>query len=94
MTPYLLRHRRSSKTNSGEAQSRAFGVFWDRVQEQARKQVEAMKGHTVVTLTPEQKAEWRKRDTPHIEEWIKSIPGGEKVYVKLVELIKQVEAGN
>ena len=82
------------QANSGEAQSRAFGAFWDRVQEETRKQVEATKGHTIVTLTPEQMAEWRKRDTPHIEEWIKSIPGGEKVYVKFAEIIKQVEAGN
>ena len=82
------------EANSGEAQSRAFGAFWDRVQDEARKQVEATKGHTVVTLTPEQTAEWRTRDTPYIEDWIKTIPGGEKVYLKYAELIKQVEAGN
>ena len=86
--------RKIIDANSGEAQSRAFGAFWDRVQDETRKQVEGMKGHTVLSLTPEQTAEWRKRDTPIIEEWIKTIPDGEKVYAKYAELIKQVEAGN
>ena len=85
--------RKIIEANSGEAQSRAFGVFWDRVQNEMRMQVEATKGHTVITLTPEQMAEWQKRDTPLIEEWVKTIPGGEKVYKKYAELIKQVETG-
>lgn len=46
--------RRALDANSGEAQSRAFGEFWDKVQEEGRAGVKAEAGQTMVTLTPTQ----------------------------------------
>lgn len=86
--------RKIIEANSGEAQSRMFGAFWDRVQDEWRQKVKGMKDHTVVSLTAEQTAEWRKRVAPLAEEWIKNTPDGEKVYAKYTELVNQLEAGN
>ena len=41
--------------HSGEAQSRKFGQFWDRVQDQARETVRKQPGHTIVTLSPKRR---------------------------------------
>lgn len=84
--------RKIIDANSGEAQSRLFGAFWDRQQDEWRQKVKGMKDHTVVSLTPEQTTEWRKRLAPVIEEWIKDTPDGDKLYKKYAEIINQVEA--
>ena len=84
--------RKIIDANSGEAQSRLFGAFWDRQQDEWRQKVKGMKDHTVVSLTPQQTTEWRKRLAPVIDEWIKDTPDGDKLYKKYTEIIKQVEA--
>jgi TRAP-type C4-dicarboxylate transport system substrate-binding protein len=71
--------RRAIDAASGEAQSRAFGQFWDRVQEQGRAMVKAEAGQTVVTLSPAQAESWRRRLAPIGEEWAASAPDGRKV---------------
>lgn len=81
-------------SNSGEAQSRIYGAFWDRVQDEWRQKVKGMSDHTVVTLTPEQTAEWRGRLASIKDEWIKRTPDGEKVYAKISEILKQVQSDN
>jgi len=71
--------RRALDANSGEAQSRAFGQFWDKVQEEGRAMVKAEAGQTMVTLAPAQAESWRKRLAPIGEEWAASTPDGKKV---------------
>ena len=83
--------RKIIDANSGEAQSRLFGAFWDRVQDEWRQKVRGMKGHTVVSLTPEQTNEWRKRLSPVINEWIKDAPDGDRLFKRYAEIVKQVE---
>jgi TRAP-type C4-dicarboxylate transport system substrate-binding protein len=71
--------RRAIDAASGEAQSRAFGQFWDRVQEEGRAMVRAAADQTIVTLSPTQAESWRRRLAPIAEEWAASAPDGRKV---------------
>jgi TRAP-type C4-dicarboxylate transport system substrate-binding protein len=79
--------------NSGEAQTRVFGRFWDGVNDEARNAVKASGKHTVVDLSPEQTAKWRAMVAPITEDWAKTTPGGEKVLSTFRELIDKVKAG-
>jgi len=65
--------------NSGAEQSRRFGVFWDKVQDGAREDVRKTPGHAIVTLSPKQSEEWRRRLMPIWDQWIKETPDGQKV---------------
>jgi len=80
--------------NSGEAQSRKFGAFWDAVNQEGRVLVQS-KGerHTIVKLTAEQEAAWRAKTEPVVADWVKSTPDGEKVLAKYHELLAAVQAG-
>jgi TRAP-type C4-dicarboxylate transport system substrate-binding protein len=70
--------RKALEENSGEAQSRAFGAYWDRQDDGVREQVKAMANHTVVELTPAQHAAWKRKSAPGIEALIKERPGSER----------------
>jgi TRAP-type C4-dicarboxylate transport system substrate-binding protein len=72
--------RKMLAASSGEAQSRAFGAFWDKVQDGARAEIKASRDHTVVDLTVAQDKSWRERLAPITAEWIKTAPDGAKVY--------------
>jgi TRAP-type C4-dicarboxylate transport system substrate-binding protein len=80
--------------NSGEAQSRKFGAFWDAVNQEGRSLVQS-KGekHTIVKLTQEQAASWRERTTPVVADWVKGTPDGDKVLAAYRELLAAVQAG-
>jgi TRAP-type transport system periplasmic protein len=65
--------------NSGEAQSRAFGAFWDKVDQEGRDDVRKLPGHQIAELSPAQKEAWRKKIEPLVAEWTKSTPDGAKV---------------
>jgi TRAP-type C4-dicarboxylate transport system substrate-binding protein len=71
--------RKVLEANSGEAQSKAFGAFWDRVAEEGRADTRKSGKHSVVTLSPEQDKKWRATIGPVVQEWAKSTPDGEKV---------------
>jgi len=80
--------------NSGEAQSRQFGVFWDSVQDEGRQMVKALGGkHTIVTFTPEQEKVVREKIAPITAEWAKDTPGGDKALSTFRELLAKVKAG-
>jgi len=71
--------RKALDDNTGEAPVREFGLFWDRIDEEARAGVKAMPGHTVKTMTPAEFAPWRERVEPTLADWVKETPNGGKV---------------
>jgi TRAP-type C4-dicarboxylate transport system substrate-binding protein len=81
------------EANSGEAQSKAFGAFWDRISEEGRSDVRKTGKHTIVTLSPEQQSKWQATITPVVQEWTKSTPDGDKVLSTYRGLIQKVRSG-
>jgi TRAP-type C4-dicarboxylate transport system substrate-binding protein len=79
--------------NSTEADSRAFGAFWDRIQAESREMVKVSGKRTVVELTPDETAKWRNRVLPVHADWIKSTPNGDKLLAQFNELLAEVRAG-
>jgi TRAP-type transport system periplasmic protein len=80
--------------NSGEAESRAFGRFWDQVVKEGEANTLKLPGHTLVHLTPEQQKKWHDRIAPIADEWAKSMPNGDKVMAAYKELLAKVKAGS
>ena len=74
--------RAALERHSGEAESRAFGAFWDRQDDQVRDRVRAMDNHTVVDLTPEHYAAWKRKVAPAIDRLVQARPGGEAYLAK------------
>lgn len=81
------------EANSGEAQTRRFGAFWDSVYEEGRAQVKATGKHTIVSLSPDQADKWRELVTPVRDEWTKSTPDGERVLAEFRRQLGLVKAG-
>lgn len=80
--------------NSGEAESRVYGKFWDDVDNEGRQSVEALGSkHTIVTLPAATEAKWRVAVTPVIDEWVKSTPDGAKVLAAFRAETAKVKAG-
>jgi TRAP-type transport system periplasmic protein len=75
--------------NSGEAQSRRAGVILDQLQAKVRTDLQAAKGQTVVSLTPEQAKKWQADVTPLIEAWANTDDSHRKVLTKARELAVQ-----
>jgi TRAP-type C4-dicarboxylate transport system substrate-binding protein len=48
-------------------------------------------GHTFGTLSPEEKARWRKATQPVTDAWIAKTPNGKALYEEAVALIKKYE---
>ena len=66
--------------NSGEAESRIYGAFWDDVNREGRDMVKALGDkHQIVTLPRDIEAKWREKVAPVIEDWVKTTPNGDKV---------------
>jgi TRAP-type C4-dicarboxylate transport system substrate-binding protein len=70
--------RRALDANMGEAPSREFGQFWDKVQAEGRADVAALRGHTIRDLAPGEVVRWRERLENVNVEWARSVSGGEK----------------
>lgn len=81
------------ESNSGEAQSRAFGAFWDRINEEGRADVRKAGKHTIVNPSAEQLKKWHSQIEPVVQEWTKSTPEGERVLSTYRGLIQKVRAG-
>jgi TRAP-type C4-dicarboxylate transport system substrate-binding protein len=77
-----------------EAETRKFGEFWDKINDDTAAQVKGMAGHDVVKPTASQLASWRKRMASLTDEWVKATPGGDKVLAKYKELLAQVAKGS
>jgi TRAP-type transport system periplasmic protein len=80
--------------NAGEAQSRAFGAYWQNLDVEVRAEYKDKPGHTTVTLTPAQTAEWKKKlEIGVTERWVKETPGGEATLAAYRSLLADVTAG-
>ena len=80
--------------NSGEAQSRVYGKFWDDVDGEGRDATKALGAkHQFVNLPPEIEAKWREAITPLTADWVKATPYGEKVLSTFRAKIAEVRAG-
>jgi hypothetical protein len=79
--------------NSGEAASRAFGKFWDRVAQEGREATLKRPGYMSLHLTAAQAADWHNRLAGIADEWAKSLPGGDKVLAAYREFISEAKAG-
>jgi len=71
--------RNAISDNVSEAQTRAFGAYFDDQAQQSRAPVAASDKHKVVRLTAQQSAAWEKRFAPVLAEWAKERAGGEAV---------------
>lgn len=66
--------------NSGEAESRVFGKFWDDVDDEGREMVKALgPKQQIISQSPEIEAKWRAAVSPVINDWVKATPDGDKV---------------
>jgi TRAP-type transport system periplasmic protein len=86
--------RRIIDANSGEAESRRFGQFWDRNANEVRAEVKAMSGHTVVAPSAAQVEGWRGKTAPVIDAWVKATPDGEKILGAFRTTLAKVKAGS
>ncbi len=81
--------------NSGEAESRVYGKFWDDVDNEGRDMVKALGDkHQIVPLPPAIEAKWRAAVAPVIDDWVKTTPDGAKVLAAFRSEIAKVTAGN
>ena len=62
--------------HSGEAFSRQFGAFWDRVQEGDRKPVVASGKHSAYVVSEQEVAKWSKVLNGVTEKWVKDTADG------------------
>ena len=66
--------------NGGEQQSALWGDFYDRLDQTSRAAVEAKKGrHTIVVPSKAEADAWRAKISPVLDDWAKSVKGGEQV---------------
>ena len=79
--------------NSGEAESKRFGAFWDSEQDRGRNAVKAMAGHTVVTLSPEQETRLREKFAPIRDAWTSKTPNGAAVLDSYTKLLAEARSG-
>jgi TRAP-type C4-dicarboxylate transport system substrate-binding protein len=85
------RGRKAIEDNVNEAQTRAFGAYFEDQANQSRAPVASSDKHKVVRLTAEQSASWEKKFAPVLAEWAKERAGGEAVlaaYRKEIAAIK------
>jgi len=76
-----------------EQETRTFGVFWDKVQEEGRN-ISRAANQTIVELTPAQTAQWKQKLASIEAEWVKRTPDGEKVMSRYRALVQEVKAGS
>lgn len=80
--------------NSGEAESRVYGKFWDDVDNEGREMVKALGDkHKIIQQSPEIAAKWRKAVEPVIDDWVKATPDGDKVLAAFRAETAKVKAG-
>lgn len=80
--------------NSGEAESRVYGKFWDDVDNEGREMVKALGDkHKIVQQSPETAAKWRAEVAPVIDDFVKTTPDGAKVLAAFRDETAKVKAG-
>ena len=80
--------------DAGETRSRTFAKWLDDQADGYRKPIAANKAHhTVVSLSPGQRARWKAEADAVNQAWVIEAPGRDRVLAKYRELLTQVEAG-
>lgn len=85
--------RKVIDANSGEAESRHAGIYYDTIQDSAIALVKSSDKQEIANQTAEQAASWRQRIVPVTDEWVKATPEGEKILTKFHQLLAEVKAG-
>ncbi len=78
---------------SGEPYFRRMGEVTDRMDKAGEAITAAKKGQVVTTLSPEQKAKWKKLAEPIVAAWAKRTPDGEKVLTAFRKALDEIRAG-
>jgi TRAP-type transport system periplasmic protein len=87
--------RQAIEANSGEAGTRAWGQFLDRIVLRTQNQLSESSKHTLVRLTPQQLADWQQRaGKPVIDKWLEKNPDGAKVLETYRKIYAEVKTGS
>jgi len=76
--------------NSGDNWIKEAGKAWDDAELPGLEQAKEL-GHTIVRLSPEEKARWKKTTQPVVDAWISSTPNGKALYDEAVALVAKYE---
>jgi len=79
---------------SGEGFSGHMGTTTDKMDEDGKKRVEAMQGHTFFKLDPKEEPLWKERTKPILEKWVKSTPNGAAVLAAFQAEYEKALKGN
>lgn len=79
--------------NAGEGESRAFGKFWDDVNNEWRDNTVKLPGHTLLKLTPAQDKAWHDRVEAVTNAWAQATPNGAKILATYRQILADVKAG-
>jgi TRAP-type C4-dicarboxylate transport system substrate-binding protein len=72
--------RKVLEDNGGEQQSALWGDFYDRLDQASRAAIAAKQGrHTIVVPSKDVADAWRAKISPVLDDWAKSVKGGEHV---------------
>ena len=87
--------KKALDAHTGEAESRAFGAFWD-AERKNGKDVTLARGdkRIVVDLTPQQTEAWRDKLKPLNADWTKSAPDGAKILDAYKAQLEKLQAAN
>jgi TRAP-type C4-dicarboxylate transport system substrate-binding protein len=85
--------RRVIDANSDEAQSKAFGAYWEKQQADNRETIKAAANHTIVTLPPAQEAIWRSHAEAVAAEWSAGVPDGPRILATYKDILAKVKSG-
>jgi len=87
--------RQAIDPDAGETRSRAFSKWLDDQADGYRKPIAADQAHhTVVSLTPAQRAKWKAEADAVNQAWAAEGSGRDRVMAKYREILAQVEAGH
>jgi len=74
---------------TGTALSKRFGIALDGIAKAQRAAVEKMPGHTIITLSPAERARWEKQVQPAFQHWVERVPDGAKVLTAFRAALKK-----
>jgi TRAP-type C4-dicarboxylate transport system substrate-binding protein len=80
--------------NATEVDTRKFGQFWDKINDETAAEVKGMAGHTVVMPSPAQLKTWQERMRPLTAKWVESTPRGDKVLAAYKKYLAEVAKGS
>ncbi len=81
-------------TYSGAPYFERMGKVTDRMKDVGRKLVVAKSGHTVTTISPEERARWKEMAEPIRQEWVKSTPNGAAILAGFRKALDDIRSGS